>query len=240
MTSPPAAATWVRATRPRSTCATTLMPCSRCCPTRSRASRCTPSPGSSARSFPLEFAMQVAGGDPVRHVVHLDVYQPDGNRNYSLSRNYVFAAGRWTGAIPLALNDPPGQWTIRPRGLLGADRGSQGTGAEMKTESGESGSESEESERRGFAGTPAPFTLEYVAALSGFCCCRRRPGLRPPFSRPAARACPPTAAARRSSGRRRTSRSPRRPTRCVWRSNLSSTASPTASRWPWLRCTCTP
>lgn len=65
--------------------------------------------------LPLELTMRVSRGQPVRHVVHLDVYQPDGTLNYSLSRNYVFSRGRWSGAIPLALNDPAGQWTIRAR-----------------------------------------------------------------------------------------------------------------------------
>ena len=72
-------------------------------------------PGQLGKDLPLELALQVTGGNPVRHVVHLDVYQPDGTRCYSLSRNFVFAAGRWSGTLPLALNDPAGQWTIRAR-----------------------------------------------------------------------------------------------------------------------------
>ena len=73
------------------------------------------SPGQLGKDLPLDLALQVTGGEPVRHVVHLDVFQPDGTRNYSLSRNDVFTAGRWRGTLPLALNDPEGQWTIRAR-----------------------------------------------------------------------------------------------------------------------------
>lgn len=75
-------------------------------------------PGQLGKQLPLDFALQVTGGQPVRHVVHLDVYQPDGTRNYSLSRNFVCNAGRWTGALPLALNDPAGPWTVRAREVV--------------------------------------------------------------------------------------------------------------------------
>jgi hypothetical protein len=72
-------------------------------------------PGRLGQDLPLELTMRVTGGQPVRHVVHLDVYHPDGTRNYSLSRNFVFRASRWSGTLPLALNDPEGQWTVRAR-----------------------------------------------------------------------------------------------------------------------------
>jgi hypothetical protein len=72
-------------------------------------------PGRLGQDLPLELALQVTGGEPVRHVVHFDVYRPDGTRNYSLSRNVVCPAGRWSGTLPLALNDPAGQWTIQAR-----------------------------------------------------------------------------------------------------------------------------
>jgi hypothetical protein len=71
--------------------------------------------GRLGKDLPLDLVLQVTGGQPVRHVVHLDVFQPDGTRNYSLSRNFVFEAGRWRGTLPLALNDAAGQWTIRAR-----------------------------------------------------------------------------------------------------------------------------
>ena len=72
-------------------------------------------PGQLGQGLPLEFSMKVTGGQPVRHVVHLDVLKPDGTLYYRLSRNYTVTGGHWTGAVPLALNDPEGQWTIRAR-----------------------------------------------------------------------------------------------------------------------------
>ncbi|MHB9026333.1 MAG: beta-galactosidase [Armatimonadota bacterium] len=66
----------------------------------------------------LEFSIKTDGGAPVKHVVHLDVYQPDGRLNYSYSRNYVFTGGEWTGTLPLALNDPAGRWTIKARDVV--------------------------------------------------------------------------------------------------------------------------
>ncbi|HEY3396938.1 MAG TPA: beta-galactosidase [Armatimonadota bacterium] len=71
--------------------------------------------GQLGSGLPLDFTMKVTGGTPVRHVVHFDVYEPDGTLNYSLSRNFVFTNGRWSGTLPLALNDPEGQWTIKAR-----------------------------------------------------------------------------------------------------------------------------
>jgi hypothetical protein len=45
----------------------------------------------------------------------LDVYRPDGSRYYSYSRNFAFRNGLWTGRLPLAINDPPGKWTLHAR-----------------------------------------------------------------------------------------------------------------------------
>ena len=72
-------------------------------------------PARLGQELPLEFRLHLDGGAPVKHVVHLDVYGPDGTRHYSYSRNFAFQTGRWTGGVPLALNDPPGKWTLRAR-----------------------------------------------------------------------------------------------------------------------------
>ena len=72
-------------------------------------------PARLGRELPLDFRLHVSSGEPVKHVVHLDVYRPDGSRHYSYSRNFAFRAGRWTGGVPLALNDPAGKWMIRAR-----------------------------------------------------------------------------------------------------------------------------
>ena len=75
----------------------------------------TAGPARLGQELPLDFRLLVSHGQPVKHVVHLDVYRPDGSRHYSYSRNFAFQAGRWTGGVPLALNDPAGKWTIRAR-----------------------------------------------------------------------------------------------------------------------------
>jgi hypothetical protein len=72
-------------------------------------------PGRLGRELPLEFRLTVSVGQPVKHVVHLDVYRPDGSRYYSYSRNFAFRNGLWTGRLPLAINDPPGKWTLHAR-----------------------------------------------------------------------------------------------------------------------------
>jgi hypothetical protein len=71
--------------------------------------------GRLGQGLPLELTVDTGGGQAARHVVHFDVYRPDGTRDYSLSRNVIFGSGRWSGALPLALNDPAGPWTIRAR-----------------------------------------------------------------------------------------------------------------------------
>jgi hypothetical protein len=75
-------------------------------------------PAKLGRNLPLEFRLKVSDGEPVKHVVHLDVFRPDGSRYYSYSRNFTFHGGRWPGGVPLALNDPPGRWTIRARDVV--------------------------------------------------------------------------------------------------------------------------
>ncbi len=80
------------------------------------------------QDLPLEFSVKIGGGPPVKHVVHLDVYRPDGGYYYSLSRNFVFKGGQWRGALPLALNDAPGRWTIKAREVV------SGLSAEVRVE----------------------------------------------------------------------------------------------------------
>lgn len=52
------------------------------------------------------------------HVVHIDVLDPKGERMLQYSGNLLAPGGRAAKAIPLALNDPAGQWTIRIHDLL--------------------------------------------------------------------------------------------------------------------------
>ena len=55
----------------------------------------------------------VTDGAPAgRHVVHLAATRPDGQVVRYLARNLTAPAGAAAFALPLALNEPPGQWTL--------------------------------------------------------------------------------------------------------------------------------
>lgn len=65
-----------------------------------------------AGGLPLAVELKT-DGKPVTHVVHLEVLRPDGTAYYGLTRNVVLKDGKWSGRLPLALNDPIGRWTLR-------------------------------------------------------------------------------------------------------------------------------
>jgi hypothetical protein len=52
------------------------------------------------------------------HVVHVDVVDPQGKRLLSYSGNVLAKGGHAAKTIPLALNDPTGEWTVRFHDLL--------------------------------------------------------------------------------------------------------------------------
>jgi hypothetical protein len=57
--------------------------------------------------------IETSGGRPERHVVHLDVVRPDGQSVRYLARDLETKGGRAAFAIPLALNEPAGRYTLR-------------------------------------------------------------------------------------------------------------------------------
>jgi hypothetical protein len=52
------------------------------------------------------------------HVVHVDVLDPQGTPMPQYSGNLLAPGGHAARQIPLALNDPAGQWTIRVHDVL--------------------------------------------------------------------------------------------------------------------------
>jgi hypothetical protein len=52
-------------------------------------------------------------GQPGIHVFHVKVIGPDGKERPHYGTKLSGPAGSAVGAVPLALNDPPGQWTLR-------------------------------------------------------------------------------------------------------------------------------
>jgi len=73
-------------------------------------------PGSAHRGDNAEFFIG-SGAPVVRHVVHLDVVDPDGLTAAPYSGNLIFAGQTRTELLPLAFNDKIGVWKLRVRDL---------------------------------------------------------------------------------------------------------------------------
>jgi hypothetical protein len=59
-----------------------------------------------------------ADGKPERHVVHVEVYEPEGERNYFYTKNVNVVNGEGKLVIHTALNDPAGKWTVNAREVV--------------------------------------------------------------------------------------------------------------------------
>ena len=59
--------------------------------------------------------VSAGGAAPVRHVIHLSLQRPDGKSVRYLEQNLETKEGEATFVVPLALNEPTGQWTLRAR-----------------------------------------------------------------------------------------------------------------------------
>jgi len=74
----------------------------------------------------FDVAVKAEGGAPGRHVFRVEVSNPSGETVRLYSYNLEAPNGRAAGKIFLALNDPPGEWTINVRdvatGLVSAAR----------------------------------------------------------------------------------------------------------------------
>ena len=57
-------------------------------------------------------------GKPADHVVHLDVFQPDGTWCYWLSGQAVTQGRKCSFDVPLAINDPTGRWRLEVRDVV--------------------------------------------------------------------------------------------------------------------------
>ncbi|MBM3475662.1 MAG: hypothetical protein FJX75_20550 [Armatimonadetes bacterium] len=67
-------------------------------------------------------SLRVAPGTPQFHVVHLSVFPPGSDRQHrQYSRNIDCPQGRGGASIPFALNDPPGEWTLRLRDVASGE-----------------------------------------------------------------------------------------------------------------------
>ncbi|MBU0610263.1 MAG: hypothetical protein KKI08_20430, partial [Armatimonadetes bacterium] len=59
--------------------------------------------------------LTASAGTPGKHWIELQVLGPDGQPRPCYARNVPLANGKAISAIPLALNDPPGQWKLVAR-----------------------------------------------------------------------------------------------------------------------------
>jgi hypothetical protein len=59
-----------------------------------------------------------ATDDPTDHVFHVTVTDPEGNRARAYTRNVLAGGGSADLRIPLALNDPAGEWAVTVRDVL--------------------------------------------------------------------------------------------------------------------------
>ncbi|MDP6502086.1 MAG: beta-galactosidase trimerization domain-containing protein [Planctomycetota bacterium] len=59
--------------------------------------------------------VESGGATPVRHVIHIAAHRPDGKTVRYLAQNLETENGSVTFSIPLALNEPTGQWKLSAR-----------------------------------------------------------------------------------------------------------------------------
>jgi hypothetical protein len=66
--------------------------------------------------------LHIGAGSPAqRHVVHLDVMDPQGGTVAGYSGNLLFADAVTAKLLPLAVNDRTGHWTLRARDVLSGE-----------------------------------------------------------------------------------------------------------------------
>lgn len=59
-----------------------------------------------------------ATAKPGRHLVHLEVLEPDGTRSYFYTQNVEVFDGQGSATLHLALNDNPGTWKVNAREVV--------------------------------------------------------------------------------------------------------------------------
>jgi hypothetical protein len=75
-------------------------------------------PARARRGSVAAFGISARGTQADTHVIHVDVLDPQGNRVLAYSGNLLASQGYAAKAIPLAVNDASGEWTIRFRDVL--------------------------------------------------------------------------------------------------------------------------
>ena len=61
----------------------------------------------------LELKVAISGGEPADHVCRIEVTDPTGNARPEYGERVLCAIGQGQYVLPLAHNDPVGQWKVR-------------------------------------------------------------------------------------------------------------------------------
>lgn len=69
-------------------------------------------------TFTYNVALQIDSGVPDRHVIHIRVLGPDGERRRLFDRNLFTTEGKASGSISLAQNETAGRWTLVARDVV--------------------------------------------------------------------------------------------------------------------------
>ena len=79
--------------------------------------------------FKVEAGLEIASGEPVTHVFHVEMTGPDGQLLPHYTRNVIAGSGRWATEFALALNEPEGTYQLTVRDAL---TGNSATGSLLK------------------------------------------------------------------------------------------------------------
>ncbi|MFA6470428.1 MAG: beta-galactosidase [Candidatus Latescibacterota bacterium] len=75
----------------------------------------TPARISKGAYLPVSFTVKTEGGKPGLHVVHLDIYDPQGTLKPCYSMNILAKDGKAEVKVPFAMNDREGKWSLKAR-----------------------------------------------------------------------------------------------------------------------------
>ncbi len=73
--------------------------------------------------LPIRAQIEADTATPGDHVFHVELVGPDGKRRWHYARNELAPAGKLSFAVPLALDESPGEWTVRVRDVLNGAAG---------------------------------------------------------------------------------------------------------------------
>lgn len=70
---------------------------------------------SKGTNLPVSFNIKTGGGKPGLHVVHIEIYDPQGTPKPCYSMNILANDGKAEVKVPFAMNDQEGMWSLKAR-----------------------------------------------------------------------------------------------------------------------------